>query len=234
MAISKFKLSNRADFITPVGRLSYLYLFDEPNKYNEQSSAYWSATVFWDLADLVIEPRRDEIAEFYAAMRLIETEFFENFKKENAQLIPGQVKDFLRPFSGLRVSETDETGQNNPAQLRTKTGYREDWVNAGRPAFFDRKGQQIGLEEARQLIYSGCYGRISGQLRTSMFNPESGVLYITYSPRGVQFYADGDPLGASRVNMDSLAGSEESENVEAPAPVSGSESGSVNPLDYPF
>lgn len=202
--MQKYNFRNcKADFVSPIGRFNWLHLFDTPSQYAENSPEYWSGVLTFDPEDVVLQKFPSQIEEFYKLQRDVEAQLFSQLKADNAKKIPADLVPYLRPSSGLRDAATKEDGDTAPRQLTFKTLRRADWVNEGRPAFFAADGTLLDLDAAKKLFYSGAYGRVRGSLRVSMLN-EGGIAYITYSPRGVQFFTDGERLDSGSVSMDSL------------------------------
>lgn len=203
--MAKYLLNFREEFQTPVGRFQYLYLFRKPNVFKdkngaESSRAYWSADVFYDPEDPVVKNFISQVKDFFAAQRATEKRFLEEFKKANAKLINPEDIDRIRVYSSLKKPGKTEEGEAVHAKLNAKTGCNPEWPSEGRPAYFNRAGELLSLEAAEKLIYAGCYGRIRGMAHTSFYNEQGNVLYVTYRPRAIQFYQDGDLLGGGLIS----------------------------------
>ena len=63
------------------------------------------------------------------------------------------------------------------------------------PSFFDQVRNELTLDQARKLIYSGCYVNI----RIDLWAQDNQYgQRINAGLRGVQFYKDGDAFSAGR------------------------------------
>ena len=213
MASGTYKLKNSADFMSPIGRFNFAYLFGKAyrHKGKEDAKEQWACSIFWDFEDPVIAPFEQEVKNFFSSMRAYEKQWLENFKKENQRIIDPDMLPIIRVKSGLHGVAATEDG-DKPAELRTNTGRNVEWPNDGRPQFYDRKGKAIAMEEAKDLIYTGSYGRITGRAHTSYYN--DGVdLYVTYRPHGVQFFSEGDPMSAGGRNVEMTSLEAEAEEI---------------------
>ena len=203
------KKISRPAFTTPRGRLYYAYLTGEPNEYKKNKN--WMTQLRFEEGDDHINMAAVE--DWYAKMRQVENELVEEYKRANPK------EKILGIVSGLRDVETDNNDNDLPLLLKTKTGVFDEQANRGRPNFFDRKPGPDGkarimpLEEAKDYFYSGAYAIIKGVI--TAYLQDSGVLYLTYRPRGVQFVAHGPALEGA-VDMDALEDDGEGDNGNAP------------------
>ncbi len=96
----------------------------------------------------------------------------------------------------LRDGDTDETKAGDPAYAGC---YFLNCNSKQRPKIVDRNVEPILDEE---MVYSGCYARVSLNFYAYNFNGNKGV---AAGLGNIQFLADGEPLGGSSRPEDDFA-----------------------------
>lgn len=134
---------------------------------------------------VLLGPDHPQLAEITAKMKAVATEKWK--AKGDAQYKALEKQDKL----ALHDGDIKPNYDGYPGNFFLSPSAQDN----AQPSFFDQVRNELTLDQARKLIYSGCYVNI----RIDLWAQDNQYgQRINAGLRGVQFYKDGDAFSAGR------------------------------------
>jgi len=181
---------------TPIGRLSFPYLFTPVDNYSKTEQEYRADLIFDDKADFTA---------FNKAVDEVLTDKFgpnkKNWPMENIVLpLTDQEVEIEKLKAKSKAVPEHLTAGNMMIKSKTK-------AKNGAPFVVDGQRKEI---EVQSDVYGGCYGRVSVNLYVNSIaqtdartkKPLPPLHYVTAYLNGFQKSKDGDSFGGGRIKAE--------------------------------